>query len=1057
MASLGSVGRNSHKFERPPFNTSSSSSSSAPTNSSLKSNGGGGGGGGGGAQGQQHTARPKGPTSNSRRSITPTSRTRALPVDYDPESERVRVAVRLRPRNADDPPDADYAECVEIQPELKRLKLRKNNWSSEAYRFDEVFTETSSQKRVYEAVAKPVVESVLEGYNGTVMAYGQTGTGKTYTLGRIGKEDPSERGMMVRSLEDILSSISATDSVEVSYLQLYMESIQDLLAPEKTNIPIVEDAKTGEVSVPGIEIIKIRNLDHFLQILQLGESNRHAANTKMNTESSRSHAILTVYIRRSANEKEETDASNRNHVPTVRKSKLLIVDLAGSERVNKSGSEGHLLEEAKFINLSLSSLGKCINALAENSPHIPIRDSKLTRLLRDSFGGSARTSLIITIGPSSRHHAETASTVMFGQRAMKVVNTVKLKEEFDYESLCKKLESQVDRLSAEIDRQQKLRENERGELNKLLDAFENSSAEAEKRFLAKSELLQKENARLASEMKEVLQELDMQKQQNKMLIDEVARLVTSVKNTKSLEDENARLESELKDVIKELQNQKDQNIIMHDEVKHMEMNSKHVKQKQDNSAYQEVLAETTQMYEGKIADLMKQISDIQVSLEKNEVENSRYHKALVDTTKMYENRINELNQQFEEERARAGEIEEVNSTKELLKEYQNSVQVNAKKEINELQMKLQEMNQLQETTANELRLLSVEFKNLESEKATLENELHYVKQSLEKEEKRRKESEMELLNVMKGVPESEEDFEEKVSYMHEHLTKKFSSLQNPNNSNRTRETILSQRNTITKICEEVGLQKILSLLESGDLDVQIPAVKVVANLAAEDSNQEKIVNEGGLDALLMLVESSNNTTILRVASGAIANLAMNAMNQGLITNKGGAKLLASASSKTDDPQTLRMIAGAIANLCGNGKLHVILKEDGAIKALLRMTRLENTDVIAQVARGLANFAKCESRRFMQGHWRSRSLLMDDGALSWLVANLNTTSTSTRRHLELAICHLAQNEENGRDFISSGALKELIEISEGSAKEDIRNLAKKILRLSPLFRKELRSE
>ncbi|EYU39632.1 hypothetical protein MIMGU_mgv1a001575mg [Erythranthe guttata] len=792
--------------------------------------------------------------------------------------------------------------------------------------------------------------------------------------------------MMVRSLEDILASISATDSVEVSYLQLYMESIQDLLAPEKTNIPIVEDAKTGEVSVPGIEIIKIRNLDHFLQILQLGESNRHAANTKMNTESSRSHAILTVYIRRSGNEKEETEASNGNHVPTVRKSKLLIVDLAGSERVNKSGSEGHLLEEAKFINLSLSSLGKCINALAENSPHIPIRDSKLTRLLRDSFGGSARTSLIITIGPSSRHHAETASTVMFGQRAMKVVNTVKLKEEFDYESLCKKLESQVDRLSAEIDRQQKLRENERGELNKLLDAFENSSAEAEKRFLAKSE---------------------------------------------SLEEENARLESELNDVIKELQNQKDQNIIMHDEVKRMEMNSKHIKQqKQDNSAYQNVLAETTQMYEGKIADLMKQISDIQVSLE----------------------------------RARTGEIEEVNSTKELLKEYQNSVQVNAKKEINELQMTLQEMNQLHETTANELRLLSVEFKNLESEKATLENELHYVKQSLEKEEKRRKESETELLNVMKGVPESEEDFEEKVSYMHEHLTKKFSSLQNPNNSNRTRETILSQRNTITKICEEgkilpffLGLQKILSLLESGDLDVQIPAVKVVANLAAEDSNQEKIVNEGGLDALLMLVESSNNTTILRVASGAIANLAMNAMNQGLITNKGGAKLLASASSKTDDPQTLRMIAGAIANLCGNGKLHVILKEDGAIKALLRMTRLENTDVIAQVARGLANFAKCESRRFMQGHWRSRSLLMDDGALSWLVANLNTTSTSTRRHLELAICHLAQNEENGRDFISSGALKELIEISEGSAKEDIRNLAKKTLRLSPLFRKELRSE
>ncbi|KAL0401794.1 UNVERIFIED_CONTAM: Kinesin-like protein KIN-UA [Sesamum latifolium] len=207
----------------------------------------------------------------------------------------------------------------------------------------------------------------------------------------------------------------------------------------------------------------------------------------------------------------------------------------------------------------------------------------------------------------------------------------------------------------------------------------------------------------------------------------------------------------------------------------------------------------------------------------------------------------------------------------------------------------------------------------------------------------------------------------------------------------------------------------------------------------------------------MLVESSQNITILRVASGAIANLAMSEMNQGLITNKGGAKLLADVASKTDDPQTLRMVAGAIANLCGNEKLHVVLKEDGAIKALLGMTRSGNADVVAQVARGLANFAKCESRRIMQGRFKSRSLLMDDGALPWLVANLNTSSTATRRHMELAICHLAQNEDNAKDFITSGGLKELIGISDESAREDIRNLAKKTLRSSPLFRAELLAE
>ncbi|KAG6410101.1 hypothetical protein SASPL_128150 [Salvia splendens] len=1033
---MASLGRASHKPERPrPLSSPSSASLTSPLRNS----------GGGVAQPPPHSVRNKtSASSNSRRSVTPTSRTpRSLPLDYDQESERVRVAVRIRPKNAEDLSDVDHADCVELQPEVL---------------FDEVLTESASQKRVYEAVAKPVVESVLDGYNGTVMAYGQTGTGKTYTLGRMGKDDASERGIMVRALEDILAATSASDTIEVSYLQLYMESIQDLLAPEKTNIPIVEDAKTGEVSVPGAEIVKIRKLDHFLKLMQLGEANRHAANTKMNTESSRSHAILMVYIRRSANEEEETNqetgmAAGRqgHHVLTIRKSKLLIVDLAGSERIGKSGSEGHVLEEAKFINLSLTSLGKCINALAENSPHIPIRDSKLTRLLRDSFGGSARTSLIITIGPSSRHHAETASTVMFGQRAMKVVNTVKLKEEFDYESLCRKLETQVDYLSADVDRQQRLRENETNELKKFLKEFENSSAEAEKKFAVRAELLQKENTHLTSKIKEMLQELDNQKEENKVLIDEVVRLATSLKDIKCLGEDNNRLEHDLNDAMNDLKHQKDQNLILCDKVARLEMNSQNDKQKQlEDSAYQRILAVTTQMYEEKIADLTKkiqeenahnssaeeeiekmkkQVADCHRLLEESQVENSKYRKALADTTKMYEERIESLNQRVEDERVHAGELkEELNSTKNLLREHQNSSKVGAEKEMGELRIRLQEVHQLHEATTDELRLLHIQNKNLESEKAILKNELFAVRLTLQEEEKRRKEAETELIHLIKGVPESEDGFEvnkEKAPYVNENITKS-SALR-------------------------IGLQKIVSLLESEDLDVQTHAVKVVANLAAEGINQERIVQEGGLDALLKLVKSSQNATILRVASGAIANLAMNEMNQGLITNRGGAKLLATAASRTDDPQTLRMVAGAIANLCGNEKLHTVLKEDGSIRALLGMTRLGNTEVVAQVARGLANFSKCESRRIMKGHWSGRSLLMEDGGLSWLVANLKMASALTRRHLELAICHLAQNEDNARDFINCGGVKELIEISNESSREDIRSLAKKTLRLSSLFR------
>uniref|UniRef100_A0A2C9VY08 Kinesin-like protein n=1 Tax=Manihot esculenta TaxID=3983 RepID=A0A2C9VY08_MANES len=975
----------SHRADRqqqqqlPPPLVSSSSSNSGSRNGSQQNN--------------HYSLRSKAPAS-SRRSVTPTSRSHSSHQDDDNDPVRVRVAVRLRPRNAQDLSlDSDFSDCVELQPELRRLKLRKNNWSSESYKFDEVFSETASQKRVYEAVAKPVVESVLNGYNGTVMAYGQTGTGKTYTVGRLGKNDASERGIMVRALEDVIANVNpSSDIVEISYLQLYMESIQDLLVPEKINIPINEDPRTGDVSLPGATVVRVRDLDHFFELMQIGETNRHAANTKQNTESSRSHAILMVYVRRSIHQKVDeinaqgtmTDLVGGNGIPRVRKSKLLIVDLAGSERLDKSGSEGRLLEEAKFINLSLTSLGKCINALAESSPHIPTRDSKLTRLLRDSFGGSSRTSLIITIGPSSQHHAETTSTIMFGQRAMKIVNMLKLKEEFDYESLCRKLETQLDNLTAEIEREQKLRESEKYELEKQLNECQDSFAQTMKNLVTRSEFLEKENSRLELEMKDILNELDSQKSQNELMRGKIEQLEMSLKHSQQHEAEN--------------------------------------------STYQKALADNTQMYEKKMAELNKQLederactksfeeqldmtkkllSDSQKLNQNHEVENSTYQRALAETTQMYEKKIVDLVKQLEDEHAHFEEVkEQLYLAKKLLRDQEDSIQ------------------------------------------ATLNEEVCDLNRRLLDEVKQRKSIEHELAKLKRSELESDNNFEDKQSCMKENIGK------GSHKSNPSRVILSSQRATIAKICEEVGLQKILQLLMSEDSDVQIHAVKVIANLAAEDINQERIVEEGGLDALLMLLKSSENATILRVASGAVANLAMNELNQGLIVSKGGAKLLAVTASKTDDSQTLRMVAGALANLCGNERLHMMLKEDGGIKALLEMARSEYSDVIAQVARGMANFAKCESRGILQGHKKSRSLLMEYGTLEWLIANSKTTSASTRRHLELAICHLAQNEDNVKDFISGGGVKELARISAESSRDDIRNLAKKTLKMNPTFQAEI---
>ncbi|RID47123.1 hypothetical protein BRARA_I03745 [Brassica rapa] len=1021
----------------PPSNPASLSSSSLnlPSKTSIA------------ASINHHSPRPKDRPSSTassvsaaspstRRSGTPVHRSQSKDFDDDNDPGRVRVSVRVRPRNGEElKSDADFADLVELQPEIKRLKLRKNNWNSESYRFDEVFTDTASQKRVYEGVAKPVVEGVLSGYNGTIMAYGQTGTGKTYTVGKIGKDDAAERGIMVRALEDILASASSASSVsvEISYLQLYMETIQDLLAPEKSNISINEDGKTGEVSVPGATVVNIQDLDHFFQVLQVGETNRHAANTKMNTESSRSHAILTVYVRRAMNEKAETgtkspkpESLGDKGIPRVRKSKLLIVDLAGSERINKSGTDGHLIEEAKFINLSLTSLGKCINALAEGSSHIPTRDSKLTRLLRDSFGGSARTSLIITIGPSARYHAETTSTIMFGQRAMKIVNMVKLKEEFDYESLCRKLETQVDHLTAEVERQTKLRNSEKLELEKRLRECENTFAEAEKNA-ARSKFLEKENARLELRMKELLKDLEMQKDQCDLMRDKATQLEMNLKNTKQ--------------------------------------------QQLESSAYKEKLADASKVYETKIAVLVQRVEDEQArstnaehqlnemknilsnqqkSIHDQEMGNYQYQRELAEATYTYESKIAELQKKLEDEHARSNSAEEqLRQMKSIISDRQVLSQENEK--TNELKKKLEELSQMYESTVDELQTVKLDYDDLLHQKEKLGEEVRDMKERLLLEEKQRKQMESELSKLKKNLRESETVVEDK--RVKEDLPKgpsESGALPGSQRSHGLKKSLSGQRATMARLCEEVGVQKILHLIKSEDLEVQIQAVKVVANLAAEESNQVKIVEEGGVEALLTLVQSSQNSTILRVASGAIANLAMNEKSQDLIMNKGGAQLLAKMVTKTDDPQTLRMVAGALANLCGNEKFLKLLKEEEGIKGLLTMAQSGNIDIIAQVARGMANFAKCETREIMQGRRKGRSLLLEEGALEWLTSNSHIESASTQRHIELALCHLAQNEANAIDFKRTGSVTEIVRISVESSRDDIRSLAKKILRSNPHF-------
>ncbi|EIE22665.1 kinesin-domain-containing protein [Coccomyxa subellipsoidea C-169] len=281
----------------------------------------------------------------------------------------------------------------------------------------QVLREDASQADVFQAAVQPIVADVLNGYNGTIMAYGQTGAGKTYTLSSIA---PDAIGMMPRAASVVFSEIAGdpdnTYTVVMSYIQIYMELLQDLLQPQNNDLQIRE----GEdgVFVAGVHEVEVKNMEDCLHLLQIGDRNRVFAFTALNAHSSRSHAIVMLTIMKRPN----AAPQNRALGQKVKVGKLFLVDLAGSERLKKSRSTGLRASEAVSINLSLTTLGMCINARADpNATHVPFRDSKLTRLLQESLGGNAKTSLVIAVANALQHVDETLQSLQFGSRAMRAV------------------------------------------------------------------------------------------------------------------------------------------------------------------------------------------------------------------------------------------------------------------------------------------------------------------------------------------------------------------------------------------------------------------------------------------------------------------------------------------------------------------------------------------------------------------------------------------------------------------------------------------------------------
>uniref|UniRef100_M3YWE9 Kinesin family member 7 n=1 Tax=Mustela putorius furo TaxID=9669 RepID=M3YWE9_MUSPF len=340
------------------------------------------------------------------------------------EEAPVRVGLRVRPLLPKELLHG-HQSCLTVEPEHSRVTLGRDRH----FGFHVVLDEDAGQEAVYQACVQPLLEAFFEGFNATVFAYGQTGSGKTYTMGEasVASLHEDEQGIIPRAMAEAFKLIDENDLldclVHVSYLEVYKEEFRDLLevGTASRDIQLREDDR-GNVVLCGVKEVDVEGLDEVLSLLEMGNAARHTGATHLNRLSSRSHTVFTVTL------EQRGRAPSRLPRPTAGQllvSKFHFVDLAGSERVLKTGSTGERLKESIQINSSLLALGNVISALGDpqrRGSHIPYRDSKITRILKDSLGGNAKTVMIACVSPSSSDFDETLNTLNYASRAQNIRN-----------------------------------------------------------------------------------------------------------------------------------------------------------------------------------------------------------------------------------------------------------------------------------------------------------------------------------------------------------------------------------------------------------------------------------------------------------------------------------------------------------------------------------------------------------------------------------------------------------------------------------------------------------
>ncbi|KAL6255389.1 hypothetical protein P5V15_013726 [Pogonomyrmex californicus] len=371
------------------------------------------------------------------------------------KDQHINVFVRIKPVSA-------LEKCATTAVKMisdKKIMVYEESQDklSKIFTFDGIFGPSSTQVDIYNMVVSPLLKEVIAGYSCTVFAYGQTSTGKTYTMEgtlvdnlNLHWQSDTSAGIIPRCLNHLFDELqllkNQQHTVCVNFLELYNEELLDLLTNDSdmpSKIKLYEDiTKKGSVIIHGLEEIIVHNKTEIYKIFERGSARRQTAATMLNSNSSRSHTIFTITI----HIKENTSSGEE----LLKTAKLNLVDLAGSEHIGRSGAIEKRAREAKSINQSLLTLGRVITALVEKAPHIPYRESKLTRLLQESLGGRTKTSIIATVSSASNNLEETLSTLDYACRAKNITNRPEINLKVCRKTLLREYTKEIERLRKDL-------------------------------------------------------------------------------------------------------------------------------------------------------------------------------------------------------------------------------------------------------------------------------------------------------------------------------------------------------------------------------------------------------------------------------------------------------------------------------------------------------------------------------------------------------------------------------------------------------------------------------